>query len=273
MSFTVFGATGFLGSHLVAGLRRQGVECRTPGRNDHSVYTNDLGHVVYCVGLTADFRERPLDTARAHVCALLDVLEKGRFHSFLYLSSTRVYGGLERGEEDAVFRVDPRSTSDVYNLSKLMGESLCFALGRPQVRVVRLSNVYGEDWSSSNFLTAVIRAAIDEGRVELRTPFDSAKDYVGVDDVVKILLQVAVKGRRQLYNVASGVNVSNRDLLAVLQRLTGCGVTGGSPEPAVVFPPISISRAQEEFDFAPASVLESLPALVSSYRAKRDRRD
>ena len=54
------------------------------------------GHVIDCIGLTGDFRVRPLDTAEAHVGLVARCLAELQFDSFLLLSSTRVYARAER---------------------------------------------------------------------------------------------------------------------------------------------------------------------------------
>ncbi len=92
-TFTVLGATGYIGSRLVAHLQAQGHTVWAPARGDAEVFTRPLGHVMYCVGLTADFRTRPFDTVDAHVGLLAEVLRRAQFESLLYLSSTRVYMG------------------------------------------------------------------------------------------------------------------------------------------------------------------------------------
>lgn len=61
---TVLGASGFIGRHLTAELERRGVDHHSPGRHE-SPGGGPLGHVVYCAGVTGDFRRRPLDAAPA----------------------------------------------------------------------------------------------------------------------------------------------------------------------------------------------------------------
>lgn len=261
MKFTILGASGFIGAHLRAHLEASGHECFAPARNDAAVFERELGQVIYCIGLTADFRRRPFDTVRAHVCFLAEVLEKADFASLLYLSSTRVYAGAASGDEDA-----PLAAGDLYNLSKLSGEALCFASGREHVRVARLSNVFGDDFSSDNFLPAIIRAAATEKRVVLGTSLDAAKDYVSIEDVVKILPRIAVEGKHPLYNVAGGRNVANRELLAKLAEIAGCGVDAPPGAASLAFPPIVIGRLEREFAYAPARVLDCLEGLVERYR-------
>ncbi|WP_119459804.1 SDR family oxidoreductase [Rhodospirillaceae bacterium SYSU D60014] len=266
MSFTVFGAGGFIGSHLVRHLQENGAECFAPERGDRSIFTQPLGHVIYCIGLTADFRKRPFDTIEAHVCLLKEVLRRARFDSFLYLSSTRVYRGLPSGDEEASIAVNPQDPDDLYNLSKLAGEALCFAAGRAGTRVVRMSNVYGSGMPEDNFLAAVMREAVGRGAVRLRTGRDAAKDYVDIADVVPVLTRIAEAGQERLYNLASGANISNGTLIDRLQQLTSCQLSVAPDAPAPVFPPIRIDRVRREFDFAPGSLMEALDRLVQNVK-------
>ncbi|MBL8492386.1 MAG: NAD(P)-dependent oxidoreductase [Rhodocyclaceae bacterium] len=268
MKFTVLGATGFIGSHLVASLEAAGHRVAAPARGDPSVFSDDLGHAFYCIGLTADFRRRPFDTAEAHVCLLAEVLKRARFDSLLYLSSTRVYGRSESAHETALVAADVGDSGDLYNLTKLLGESLCLHGGREGVRVARVSNVYGGDFDSDNFLASILRDAIDDGKVVLRTSADSAKDYLSIGDLVALLPRIAVGGRHRIYNVASGVNLSHRQILQRLSEITGCRFEVPADAQAMRFPPIRIDRIREEFGFGAVSLLDDLPSLVEQFRAE-----
>ena len=176
--FTVLGGKGFIGSRLVMHLRAAGHKCFVPTREEILKLGRELGHVIYCIGLTADFRHRTFDTMEVHVGLLSSFLRRSEYESFLYLSSARIYQSCALGEETAVVTVNPANPSDLYNISKLAGESLCLTLERPNVRVARLSNVYSPDLHSENFLTSVITDAVRKRHVRLRTSRDSEKDYV-----------------------------------------------------------------------------------------------
>lgn len=271
MKFTILGASGFIGSHVAARLRARGDEVVCPPRDFRPEPAVDLGHVIYCIGITADFRTRPIETVQAHVCRLAELLERGRFESLLYLSSTRVYAGAERGIEEATFRVDPARLDDVYNLSKLMGESLCLAIPNGNVRVARLSNVFGQDWGSRNFLATVIAEAVDTGALVFRTAADSAKDYIAIDEVVDALLKIAARGKERIYNVATGRNVTNAELAARLSVVTGCTVRFEEGAPSTVFPLIDIERIRRISAADPASVLDALPSLIDNYTRWKNR--
>ena len=265
MRFTVLGAGGFIGRSLVAHLREGGHEVLAPARNDVGRLRGALGHVIYCIGLTSDFRHRPFDTVRAHVSVLSDVLEQADFASLLYLSSTRVYSRASETVEAATLPSSPLESSDLYNLSKLMGESLCLNSERNGTRIVRLSNVVGFDPASDNFLSALIRGAI-EGTILLRSALNSSKDYITLNDVLSMLPRIAVEGVDRVYNVASGRNIRNSQLTKKLELLTGCRVKVVPRAPVQRFLPINIDRLRREFGFSPANPVEHLPDLVAAYR-------
>lgn len=263
MSWTVLGASGTIGRRLAAHLRAAGQTVDTPGRGDAGLYRRPLGHVIYAIGLTADFRQRPYDTVQAHVSVLAELLQQGDFESLLYLSSTRVYGRAAGGREDSLLPVLAQHPSDLYNLSKLMGESLCLQDARAGVRVTRLSNVVGgEDADSANFVPSLVRQARG-GRIVLQTAADSAKDYIHIDDVAELLPRIAAGGRERLYNVASGVQTTHAQWTAQLAVQTGCAVEVAPGAPTVRFIPVDIGRIRAEFDFQPRPVLAALASAFT----------
>jgi nucleoside-diphosphate-sugar epimerase len=265
MTFTILGATGSIGSLLHTHLEEAGTQVFAPARGDDGIFERPLGRVVYCVGMTADFRARPVETVEAHVELLRQVLARASFESLLYMSSTRVYRGLDQGEEDLPLQVRPGDADDLYNASKLLGESLCLASPRGEGRVVRLSNVVGPGARSPSFVSSLVAAALDTGSIRLETHPDSVKDYVDIRDVVELLPQI-VDGRERIYNVASGVQTTHRDVAELLATLTGCDVEFHKDAPRASFPPISTGRIAEEFGFAWRSLRTSLEDMVAAER-------
>ena len=264
MNCTIFGATGFIGSHLTESLRKRGHQCLAVARQNLKTLLgrDPLGHVFYCIGLTADFRQHPFETVDAHVSLLSEVLQTANFDSFLYLSSTRVYSSLDAAQETARLLVSPLIADDLYNISKLMGEALCLAVPKQEVRVARLSNVIGDDFGSDNFLNAVLRDAVVQDKVILETSPDSEKDFVSIEDVLCILPQIAFAGKSRLYNVARGENIRLGELLALIEARTGCAVQWKMGGRVTRFPSISVERIRDEFGFEPEGLATSLDRVI-----------
>ena len=271
--YTILGASGFIGSHLRRHLEATGQEVHAPrlGRNgggiDIGENNGDLGHVIYCIGLTADYLADPIATVEAHVSILAEVLRHGRFQSLVYLSSTRLYdSGGPVGHEADDLQLNPRNRRHLYDLSKAAGESLCLSLANPAVRVARLSCVYAEDLGAENFLHDLVRRSAREPFMRIETALDYARDYVHIDDAIAALIAIGETGLRPIYNVASGENVTNRELFAMIERMSGCRIqaTEASANNLTPTPRISVAALRDDLGIAPARLAPRLPRMIEA---------
>lgn len=267
MRFSVMGASGFIGSGFMAYMRSKGIECIEIDRHYDWSKKENLGHVIYAIGLTADFRKKPLETVKAHVTKLVETLENAQFESFLYLSSTRIYSGSANTFEDTSLTVNPNNFSDLYNISKLMGESVCLSFLNPKIRIARLSNVLGNDFKSENFVSSLVRDLYNNQKIVLETSPYSEKDYIYIEDVVKLLALIAEHGNERIYNVASGFNVPAIDILNIIKRKFNCNIEMDETKPLIKFTPISIKRVRDEFNYTPdSSLLDVIENIVGTYK-------
>jgi len=269
MKHTILGSFGFIGNNLEVYLKEQSLECFLPSKNYSFSKNENLGHVFYCIGLTSDFRTKPMETVKAHVCKLIEVLENSTYESFLYLSSARVYNGSKSGDEQTSLSVNPSDFSDLYNISKLMGEAVCMAIPNEKIRIARLSNVIGDDFNSDNFLFSLIRDALDKQMIELGVSSKSEKDYISISDVIQLLLLISSKGKSRIYNVASGQNISNEQLINEIKKYTGCTTNYTESQSSLNFPLISNDRIRNEFDYEVKSILPEIKLLIENYKAKK----
>ncbi len=271
LRFTVVGAAGFVGTRLCATLRARGAQVWAPARHEPWPWPGPLGNVMYCAGLTADYLARPFDTVQAHVSLLAQVLQQGQFESLVYLSSTRLYDALGAGvvHESAVLPMDPANPRHLYDLSKGLGEALCHLTASGRAKVARLACVYEGPQDADGFLPGLLRqlqAARCSGasQIDVASSAAFARDYVHLDDVVDALIRIALHGQHPVYNVASGVNVSNAELFAHLQARWGCRLHPLlNTQPAPV-PRISNERLRDEFDWQPRSLFAALDALCEN---------
>jgi len=264
-SFTILGAAGFIGAALVAWLENRGCTVHAVTRASLPAMLaarRQAGHVIDCIGLTGDFRVRPLDTAEAHVGLVARCLSDLRFESFLLLSSTRVYARAAITYEDVVLPTLPSDPSDLYNVTKLAGEALCLADPRMTSRVARLSNVYGPHLPADTFLGKVLHEGAHAGGVTFHQSANSAKDYVSIDAIVRLLPEIAARGRQRLYNVAAGTNTSHGEIADCLHSCAGWR-TGFAPyAPTVHNAPIETARITAEFGAIYGRLIADLPSLL-----------
>jgi len=265
MIFTILGGTGFIGRNVADYLRELGYEVVIAPRDVKSLAAQSLGHVLFAIGLTGgDARERPHDAIDAHVGLLSWVLQNTKYESFLYLSSTRVYASMPPEEpvtEMTPLTVIPNAES-LFDLSKLMAESLCDRTHNPYVRIARLSNVYGHGQSKATFLGAVINEVHQTGGVIIHDSPESVKDFIAIEDVCSMLTHIMLHGKHRLYNIASNTNLRCADIAKSI-RQAGYHVTFLGSNPPRLFPPISAERIRSEMGGEARSLLTDLPLLLA----------
>ena len=275
---TIVGASGFIGKALVRHLADQNWQCILIDRNFNWTKSNtELGHVFYCAGLTSDYLTRPRDTIDAHVTLLTKILCEKKYKSLTYLSSTRLYDGLAQNGASEAFNesidlhLNPNNPRNLFDISKALGESICNMLGNGRARVARLSCVYHDLTDSDGFLPELMRKTWN-----VKTSGDSSKailinsqlnyyrDYVALRDVLVALQLIAENGRRLIYNVASGENVSNQKLFQAIKELIGVkceAVNDFNDFAGDKNPRISISAMKEDFSWSPVQVIDRMSEI------------
>lgn len=264
MKFTVLGAGGFIGRHLIEYLQGAGHEVSTPARDVEDLKGRPLGHVIYAIGLTGNFRDNPEAAIEAHVTKLQRLIRNAEFDSWLYLSSTRVYQNLQEdtpAQESTVLRIKPGADS-LYDVSKLLGEAICLSHPHPHVRIARLSNVYGKGQSPHTFLGNILTTLAEQKKVTVLESPESEKDYVAIEDVVKILVLIATQGQERLYNIASGHNLDHKSLAEILTR-QGYEVNFAPGASCRKLPRVDIQKIVKEFQFQPHHLQDDMPHLLA----------
>lgn len=254
---TLLGSSGYVGRHLAQYFKAQGFEVFTPTRDSKKIFEQHLGYVIYANGLTANFRQQPLDTVNAHICYLNTIIRAASFDRLLYLSSTRIYSRMTSSEEYQPVLIETGNADELYNISKLAGEATTLHNGRGRGIVARLSNVVGGESPSDSFIKSLIDEA-KRGEIFLRTAFSSEKDYIHINDATIMLARITLEGRQSIYNVGAGVQISNRTWVEALKERFGCVVRVAPGAPENSFPPINIEKFCSEFSVRPGSALRAV---------------
>jgi nucleoside-diphosphate-sugar epimerase len=242
---TILGAKGFIGGRLLSALQAADADCFAPGRDDPRIFTEKLGNVFYCIGLTADFSERPFDTVEAHVSLFSRFLEYASFDRLVYLSSTRLYDSQHGGRsgEDTPLTLSPANPRHLYDLSKALGENLCLTQSGGRGSVARLSSVYDSAPDAPGFLSGILARLRHEREFTIDSASGLVRDYISIEDVIASLLAISGAAEQGIYNVASGENISNRQIADTLNA-AGCAISLREDTPREERPVCDISRIE-----------------------------
>jgi dTDP-4-dehydrorhamnose reductase len=294
----VTGAAGFLGSHIVPRLARDGYEIlaayhealprhlpqgaralRLDLTDDAAVEDFFAAHapdaVVHAAAMT-DLRQCELEPARAEKLneratrnlTALCALPRTRF---LFLSTDQVFDG----EKSWYSETDSPRPIHRYGLSKLRGEEMALAMG-PIGTVLRIALVYGESPGGTRASSEQITSALRAGRRpqlftdEFRTP-------IFVDDVAEAIAELLPRDDVPLLHLAGPDRVSRREfgrLVAescglddsLIDSLTHADVDLVPPRPKDLS--LNTTRARQLLKHPPRALRDGLAQLVARATGK-----
>ena len=254
------GGAGFIGSHLVTRLSRDGQQVRVldslagaasqrraarlakmPGVE---IITGDIRDAGVCRQAVAgaDFVfhhaaevsvpqsvEDPAACIAVNLGGLVNLLEaaRGGIKRFVFASSCAVYGNIPGAEKSEESPTDPLSP---YASSKLAGEFLCrnyFHLhGLPTI-CLRYFNAYGPDQDPNGAYAAVIpkfiSAIFSNEKPVVYGDGEQSRDFVFVEDIVQANLLASLapaEAAGKSFNVGSGRSTSLNQILGKLAAST-----------------------------------------------------
>jgi nucleoside-diphosphate-sugar epimerase len=301
-SALVTGGAGFIGSHIVDRLVREGWRVRvlddfSSGREQNlsasrakiEVLKGDLCDDALAAravaGVDVVFHQaavpsvprsvaEPVRTNRVNVAGTLGLLEAARHagvRRFVFAASSSAYGDTEKLPKVEEMAPTPESP---YALQKLAGEEYCRLYTKLygfETVALRYFNVFGPRQNPESEYAAVVPRFITAclaGRAPtIYGDGEQTRDFTFVADVVEAnwLAAHSAKAVGSVMNVAGGKRISLNELLRSIQSIAGTSLTA-KYEPAragdVKHSLASLARAEALLDFRPQTTLLAGLALA-----------
>lgn len=229
----VTGASGFIGSALVAYLNQKGKRVLGSGSRELDVTdrtqtqkldVSDVGHVIHMAGKTFVPRswEEPAEFFETNAFGTLNMLELCRKNKLpMTYISAYIYGP---PEQNPIHESDPVNPNNPYARSKYMGEELCEFYARQfgvQVSVIRPFNVYGAGQKENFLIPQIISHAMKEETIRVMD-LAPMRDYVYLEDLLRAIeLTVEKVQEYDVFNIGSGVSYSVGQVIELVQKILG----------------------------------------------------
>jgi len=250
----VIGGAGFIGSHIVEELVKQGkkvvvLDNFTSGslknidttnkniefelvdiRDGVNVFASifkeyDIEEVYHLAAepYIPECYERPEEFFDVNAVGTMNVLlacKKAGVKKILYWSSSEVYG-TGSGSMDESYPLNPQST---YAVSKLAGDRLAFTLHKEQgipVVILRQFNVYGKRETHEYVIPEII-SQLSKGDTLNLGNIEAKRDFIYAEDAAKMAVELMEKGEvGEVYNLGSGNTYSIREIALTIAEIMG----------------------------------------------------
>ncbi|UHQ22690.1 NAD-dependent epimerase/dehydratase family protein [Lysobacter sp. 5GHs7-4] len=252
MRVLLIGGNGFIGSHLVDGLRAaghtvsvldprapradadwRGVEYRQAAYSDRAAIDAMLDgcDVVLHLASTTVPSTSNLDPVRDVSTNLVDTLgliasmrERGLRRIVFFSSGGTVYGNPDRLPVDETHPLRPISSYGVVKVAIEHYLLMYHALGDLDPLILRPSNPYGPRQIASGqqgFIATALACAHQGLPLRIWGGGNTVRDYLYIDDLTDLVVRAVNGSSSGVYNVGSGAGHSLNAVLAAVERVTG----------------------------------------------------
>ncbi len=254
----VTGANGFIGSHLVKELSRNGnhVIALVDPRFDYSIicglpevniiefslqeiealYSNDnlcnsdiIYHLAWA-GVNANFRNNE-DEQLQNIRYGIDILKLANHFLIPKVLIPGSAAEVSCGDGKITGDESP-APSDIYSAAKVATRYLCQVYARQHNIVLvwpLVTSIYGPGRDDNNLISYAIKTML-EGKKPSFTKLEQLWDYLYVDDLIEALVALGEKGKNGVYPLGSGEDKRMSEYVKIIWQLVNPSISLGIGE-------------------------------------------
>ena len=178
--------------------------------------------VDYVIHLAAESHvdrsiDNPLSFVNSNLVGTAKILELVRKHNcrMVHVSTDEVYGHL--GKDDPPFTEEsPIAPRSPYSAAKAGSDLLVqsyIETFKINAAITRCCNNYGPRQGDEKLIPTVIRSIISGNKIPVYGKGDNIREWIHAEDHAKAIIEVALNGKDNLYNVVGNLVVNNLDLI------------------------------------------------------------
>jgi len=178
--------------------------------------------VDYVIHLAAESHvdrsiDNPLSFVNSNLVGTAKILELVRKHKcrMVHVSTDEVYGHL--GKDDPPFTEEsPIAPRSPYSATKAGSDLLVQSYIETfnlNAAITRCCNNYGPRQGDEKLIPTVIRSIVSGNKIPVYGKGDNIREWIHAEDHAKAIIEVALKGKESLYNVAGNLVINNLDLI------------------------------------------------------------
>ena len=137
---------------------------------------------------------------------------------FIHISTDEVYGHLDLFD-DPFTEETPLSPRSPYSASKASSDLMCLSYIETyglDISITRCCNNYGPNQHNEKFIPTIINSLKDGRKIPVYGEGTNIREWIHVHDHNLGVWTVATKGKPGVYNIGSGIEMSNLELVSIL---------------------------------------------------------
>ena len=178
--------------------------------------------VDYVIHLAAESHvdrsiDNPLSFVNSNLVGTAKILELVRKHKcrMVHVSTDEVYGHL--GKDDPPFTEEsPIAPRSPYSATKAGSDLLVQSYIETfnlNAAITRCCNNYGPRQGDEKLIPTVIRSIVSGNKIPVYGKGDNIREWIHAEDHAKAIIEVALNGKENLYNIPGNQVINNLDLI------------------------------------------------------------